>query len=69
MRGVADRGARGRVRDDASAVSGPFARSFRRFVAIGVPAGYRRAGRHHAAAGRPGSGRVQGRVCHVCLGP
>ncbi len=69
MRGAADRGARGRVRHDASAVSGPFARSFRRFVAIGVPAGYRRAGRHHAATGRPGSGRVQGRVCHVCLGP
>ena len=65
MRGAADRGARGRVRDDASAVSGPFARPFRRFVAIGVPAGiarsgYRRAGRHHAATGRPGSGRVQG---------
>jgi len=61
------------VRDDASAVSGPFARPFR-FVAIGVPvgiarSGYRRAGRHHAATGRPGSGRVQGRVCHVCLDP
>ena len=36
MRGAADRGARGRVRDDASAVSGPFARPFRRFVAIGA---------------------------------
>jgi hypothetical protein len=62
------------VRDDASAVSGPFAGPFRRFVAIGVPAGiarsgYRRAGQHYAATGRPGSGRVQGRVCHVCLDP
>ena len=74
MRGAADRGARGRVRYDASAAGGPFARSFGRFAAIGVWAGIarsgsRRAGRHHAATGRPGSRRVQGRVCHVYLDP
>ena len=71
---AADRGAGGRVRDDAGTVSGPFAWRYRRFVAAGIPAGLarsggRRGGRPHAAAGRPGSGRVQGRVGHVCLDP
>ena len=47
----------------------PICPLFRRFIAIGVPAGYRCAGRLHAAIGRPGSGRVQARVCHVCLDP
>ena len=44
------------------------ARSAASSPSVSRPA-YRRAGRHHAATGRPGSGRFQGCVCHVCLDP
>ena len=62
------------MRDGAGAVGGPFARPFRRFAAVSVSAciacsGYgHAAARRHAAIGWPGSGRVQGRFCHVRLG-
>jgi hypothetical protein len=72
MRGAADRGTCGRVRDDASAVCGPFARPFRRFVAIGVPAGIARPGNRrcpascsHRAGLRVRHGTVQARAVYL----
>ena len=56
MRRAADRGACGRVRDGAGPVGAPFARPFRRFVAISVSACIARAGYRRAAGGAQPSG-------------